>query len=382
MVNAQHVTKKYDDFKALDDLSLEVNRGGAWALLGPNGAGKTTFLKCLLGLKEFNGVIQIDGIDIQQDPKKAKSLIGYVPQHPALYDDLSVQEELRYFGDMRDVKRARVRELIEFVGLEAWARQPVGALSGGMKQRLMLAVALLSDPPVLLLDEPTANLDVRRQLEFRNLIKLLVEEGKTVVLTTHYMEEAAHLCDRLVIMHRGKILTEGRPHDLIATHVGEYVLELRLPDGERDRLLSEFVQESEPNFAVEYVEDITYVFGAPFSRDLANRVNDPHVANLRLGNMCAVVDWNGSAATLMPRDDLYNKWKSFGWNTNLVDGHNLSSLDKAFKDLKFSLNDTPNVLIAKTIKGRGVSFIEGHGKWHHKIPSNDEMTEIMKELKS
>ena len=114
MVNAQHVTKKYDDFKALDDLSLEVNRGGAWALLGPNGAGKTTFLKCLLGLKEFNCSIQIDGIDIQQDPKKAKSLIGYVPQHPALYDDLSVQEELRYFGDMRDVKRARVRELIEF----------------------------------------------------------------------------------------------------------------------------------------------------------------------------------------------------------------------------------------------------------------------------
>ena len=108
-----------------------------------------------------------------------------------------------------------------------------------------------------------------------------------------------------------------------------------------------------------------------------------HVANnLRLGNMCAVIDWNGSAAKLMPRDDLHNKWKSFGWNTNLVDGHNLSSLDKAFRDLKFSLNDTPNVLIAKTIKGKGVSFIEGHGKWHHKMPSNDEITEIMKELKS
>tara|TARA_B100001013_G_scaffold156040_1_gene92949 strand:- start:3778 stop:4680 length:903 start_codon:yes stop_codon:yes gene_type:complete len=214
MVNAQHVTKKYDDFKALDDLSLEVNRGGAWALLGPNGAGKTTFLKCLLGLKEFNGSIQIDGIDIQQDPKKAKSLIGYVPQHPALYDDLSVQEELRYFGDMRDVKRARVRELIEFVGLEAWARQPVGALSGGMKQRLMLAVALLSDPPVLLLDEPTANLDVRRQLEFRNLIKLLVEEGKTVVLTTHLLGDVDHVAEQIMLLNKGKLVTKSTVKDL------------------------------------------------------------------------------------------------------------------------------------------------------------------------
>ena len=214
MVNAQNVTKKYDDFKALDDLSLEVNRGGAWALLGPNGAGKTTFLKCLLGLKEFDGLIQIDGIDIQRDPKKAKSLIGYVPQHPALYDDLSVQEELRYFGDMRDVKRSRVRELIEFVGLEAWARQPVGALSGGMKQRLMLAVALLSDPPVLLLDEPTANLDVRRQLEFRNLIKLLVDEGKTVVLTTHLLGDVDHVAEQIMLLNKGKLVTKSTVKDL------------------------------------------------------------------------------------------------------------------------------------------------------------------------
>ena len=214
MVNAQNVTKKYDDFKALDDLSLEVNRGGAWALLGPNGAGKTTFLKCLLGLKEFDGLIQIDGIDIQRDPKKAKSLIGYVPQHPALYDELSVQEELRYFGDMRDVKRSRVRELIEFVGLEAWARQPVGALSGGMKQRLMLAVALLSDPPVLLLDEPTANLDVRRQLEFRNLIKLLVDEGKTVVLTTHLLGDVDHVAEQIMLLNKGKLVTKSTVKDL------------------------------------------------------------------------------------------------------------------------------------------------------------------------
>jgi len=108
-----------------------------------------------------------------------------------------------------------------------------------------------------------------------------------------------------------------------------------------------------------------------------------HVANnLRLGNICAVVDWNGSAAQLMPRDDLLNKWKSFGWTTNLIDGHNQESLDRAFKNTKFSFNDSPNVLIAKTIKGKGVSFVEGHGKWHHKIPNNEELLQIMKELKN
>ena len=115
---------------------------------------------------------------------------------------------------MRDVKRSRVRELIEFVGLEAWARQPVGALSGGMKQRLMLAVALLSDPPVLLLDEPTANLDVRRQLEFRNLIKLLVDEGKTVVLTTHLLGDVDHVAEQIMLLNKGKLVTKSTVKDL------------------------------------------------------------------------------------------------------------------------------------------------------------------------
>ena len=200
IVDAVNVTKQYGDFKALDNLSLQVERGGVWALLGPNGAGKTTFLKCLLGLKEFSGEIKIDGYNIKNDPKKAKSQIGYVPQHPSLYNEMTVQESLRYFGDMRDVKRSRLRELLEFVGLELWARQPVGALSGGMQQRLMLAIALLSDPPILLLDEPTANLDVNRQVEFRNLISLLVKEGKTVILTTHLLGDVDHIAEKIMLL--------------------------------------------------------------------------------------------------------------------------------------------------------------------------------------
>ena len=214
IVDAANITKQYGDFKALDDLSLQVERGGVWALLGPNGAGKTTFLKCLLGLKEFSGEIKIDGYNIQKDPKKAKNQIGYVPQHPSLYNEMSVQESLRYFGDMRDVKRSRLRELLEFVGLELWARQPVGALSGGMQQRLMLAVALLSDPPVLLLDEPTANLDVNRQVEFRNLISLLVKEGKTVVLTTHLLGDVDHIAEKIMLLNKGKLVVKSSVSDL------------------------------------------------------------------------------------------------------------------------------------------------------------------------
>ncbi len=214
IVDAVNVTKQYGDFKALDNLSLQVERGGVWALLGPNGAGKTTFLKCLLGLKEFSGEIKIDGYNIQKDPKKAKNQIGYVPQHPSLYNEMTVQESLRYFGDMRDVKRSRLRELLEFVGLELWARQPVGALSGGMQQRLMLAVALLSDPPILLLDEPTANLDVNRQVEFRNLISLLVKEGKTVVLTTHLLGDVDHIAEKIMLLNKGQLVVKSSVSDL------------------------------------------------------------------------------------------------------------------------------------------------------------------------
>ena len=214
IVDAVNVTKQYGDFKALDNLSLQVERGGVWALLGPNGAGKTTFLKCLLGLKEFSGEIKIDGYNIKKDPKKAKNQIGYVPQHPSLYNEMTVQESLRYFGDMRDVKRSRLRELLEFVGLELWARQPVGALSGGMQQRLMLAIALLSDPPILLLDEPTANLDVNRQVEFRNLIGLLVKEGKTVILTTHLLGDVDHIAEKIMLLNKGQLVVKSSVSDL------------------------------------------------------------------------------------------------------------------------------------------------------------------------
>jgi len=239
-ISATNVTKTYGEFKAIDDLSLQVEKGGVWALLGPNGAGKTTFLKCILGLREFSGSITIEGHDIVKDPKKAKMQIGYVPQHPTLYDELTVQETLRYFGDMRNVKRSRLKELLEFVGLELWARQPSSALSGGMKQRLMLAVALLSDPPTLLLDEPTANLDVRRQLEFRDLINLLVSEGKTVVLTTHLLGDVDQIAQKIMLINKGKLVVKSSVPDLFRDLdlTSQMYIELVDPTKEKDAIIA------------------------------------------------------------------------------------------------------------------------------------------------
>ena len=239
-ISATNVTKTYGEFKAIDDLSLQVEKGGVWALLGPNGAGKTTFLKCILGLREFSGSITIEGYDIVKNPKKAKMQIGYVPQHPTLYDELTVQETLRYFGDMRNVKRSRLKELLEFVGLELWARQPSSALSGGMKQRLMLAVALLSDPPTLLLDEPTANLDVRRQLEFRDLINLLVGEGKTVVLTTHLLGDVDQIAQKIMLINKGKLVVKSSVPDLFRDLdlTSQMYIELVDPTKEKDAIIA------------------------------------------------------------------------------------------------------------------------------------------------
>ncbi len=212
----ESVTKAYGSFKAVDDLTAGVERGGVWALLGPNGAGKTTLLKCMLGLIHFKGRITIEGFDIASKGKAARAMIGYVPQQPSLYDNLSVLETLRFYANIRGVKRSRITELLEFVGLELWGRASVGALSSGMRQRLMLAIALLSDPPTLLLDEPTANLDVRRQLEFRSLLNVLVSEGKTIMLTTHLLGDVDQIARNIMVMNRGKLVATGTTAELMA----------------------------------------------------------------------------------------------------------------------------------------------------------------------
>ena len=290
LIEVQDLVKKYGEFVAVDGISFQIQDNECFGVLGPNGAGKTTLIRMLTATSPVSkGILTVAGKHVEDDPRGVKSFLGVVPQEDNLDPDLPVRKNLevyaRYHGIDRETAKRRISDALELFQLTEKSESYVDDLSGGMKRRLTIARALVNDPQVLVLDEPTTGLDPQvRHLVWQQL-RLLKNRGVTMLLTTHYMEEAAHLCDRLVIMHRGKILTEGRPFDLIATHVGEYVLELRLPDSERDKLLSEFMQESDPDVAIDHVGDITYVFGASFARELADRVNDPHVANLRLGNM-------------------------------------------------------------------------------------------------
>ncbi len=215
-ISVENVTKTYGNFKAVDGMNASVERGGVWALLGPNGCGKTTLLKCMTGLIHYEGDIFIHGHDIREEGVAARKKIGYVPQRPTVYDNLTVIETMKFYASIRKVKFSRITELLEFVGLELWGRSPVGALSMGMKQRLMLAVSLLSDPSTLLLDEPTASLDVRRQLEFRSLLNILIEEGKTILITTHLLGDVDQIARNIIVMNKGKLVTTGSVKDLMA----------------------------------------------------------------------------------------------------------------------------------------------------------------------
>ena len=290
LIEIQDLVKKYGDFVAVDGISFQIQDNECFGVLGPNGAGKTTVIKMLTATSPVSsGILSVAGMHVGENPRGIKGMLGVVPQDDNLDPDLPVRKNLevyaRYHNIDHEIASSRIDEALELFQLTDRAESDVDDLSGGMKRRLTIARALVNDPKILILDEPTTGLDPQARHLVWQQLRLLKNRGVTMLLTTHYMEEATHLCDRIVIMHRGKILTEGRPYDLIATHAGEYVLELRLPADERDRLLSEFDSGSDPDVAIERVEDITYVFGGTFSKQLAERVNDPRRANLRLGNM-------------------------------------------------------------------------------------------------
>ncbi len=201
---------------AVDGLSFELARGQALALWGSNGAGKTTVLKCLLGLLDCEGELFLDGRDLRRDGRRARSLLGYVPQELAFHADLSVLESCRFYAHLKDVPLTRIPVVLEQVGLAAQTQKRVGALSGGMKQRLALALALLSDPPVLLLDEPTSNLDAATRAEFIELLMTLRQAGKALLFTSHHLAEVEQLADQVLILQDGRLVAQGTPLELMA----------------------------------------------------------------------------------------------------------------------------------------------------------------------
>ncbi|GAB4575696.1 MAG: ABC transporter ATP-binding protein [Anaerolineae bacterium] len=213
MIVARNITKRYGAVRALDNVSFEISAGESVALWGANGAGKTTTLRCLLGVHGFEGALTVGGRDVHREGRAVRALIGYVPQE-ARFDDLTVTETLRFYARLKRAAPDRAAVALREVQLEAHAEKRVSMLSGGMKQRLALAVALLSDPPVLMLDEPTANLDVQAQRDFVQAIQRLNHAGKTIIFSSHRLDEVLALATRVIVLDSGAILADCLPHEL------------------------------------------------------------------------------------------------------------------------------------------------------------------------
>ena len=222
VINIEGLTKTYDEFIAVNEISFDVNKGEVFALLGPNGAGKTTTVEIIECLKTpDNGKVEIFGINLKDKKKQneIKRKIGVMPQNFNAFDWLTVKENLDYFRNLYDSKIS-VDELIDRVGLAKKTDSMYKTLSGGMKQRVGIAISLINEPELLFLDEPTAGLDPQARRETWNLIKKLKQQGKTIFLTTHYMEEAQELSDRILIIIEGKIVASGSPSELIENYGG------------------------------------------------------------------------------------------------------------------------------------------------------------------
>ena len=236
LITARQLVKRFGDFVAVDGIDVEVYPGESFGFLGPNGAGKSSTMRmigCVSPVTE--GHLRIFGLDPARDGKQIRARMGVVPQLDQLDEQLTVEDNMvlygRYFDIPRDECRRRTKELLEFVQLADRAKIRIEPLSGGMKRRVTIARSLINEPELLLLDEPTTGLDPQARHVLWDRLYRLKQRGVTLVLTTHYMDEAEQLCDRLVVMDHGKIVAEGSPRDLIATHSTREVLELRYSAG-------------------------------------------------------------------------------------------------------------------------------------------------------
>ena len=230
MLTVHGLHKKFGALEVVRGVSFEVSAGECYGLLGPNGAGKTTTLRCCLGLTAPDaGEITLDSLPVPARARAARARVGVVPQFDNLDPDFTVRENLaifgRYFGLSRSEVAARVPYLLDYAGLTDKADAPIDALSGGMKRRLTIARALVNDPRVLFLDEPTTGLDPQARHVVWERLKRLLGQGRTIILTTHFMDEAQRLCDRVAIMDHGAFIAEAPPHALIEREIEPIVIE-------------------------------------------------------------------------------------------------------------------------------------------------------------
>jgi lipooligosaccharide transport system ATP-binding protein len=237
VIEAIDLRKQFRDFVAVDSISFHVQPGECFGLLGPNGAGKTSTIRMVYGFSPMTaGILRIFGLDIATHWRAIRTRIGVCQQDNNLDPDLTVVKNLEVFASYFDIParaaRQKAHDLLHFISLDHRAQTKIPELSGGMMRRLVLARALINDPELLVLDEPTTGLDPQTRHQVWEKVEHLRSRGLSVLLTTHYMDEATRLCDRLVIMDQGRILVEGKPADLIERHAGRYVIEVDKPDAE------------------------------------------------------------------------------------------------------------------------------------------------------
>jgi lipooligosaccharide transport system ATP-binding protein len=260
LIRAEKLTKKFGDFTAVDHIDFSVVKGECFGLLGPNGAGKTTTISmiyCVLPLTA--GSLQVADMDVTRQPRDIKCMIGVAQQEDNLDPDFTVFYNLlvyaRYFSMPRLIATERAKQLLKFIQLEEKSEVKIDSLSSGMKRRLILARALINEPQILILDEPTTGLDPQARHLIWDKVRDLKKQGVTIILTTHYMDEAAQLCDRTLIMDNGKIIEEGVPAELVKKHVGEEVLEVS-----QDEEVMAYLKQAFPDAQLEIVSDRIQVF--------------------------------------------------------------------------------------------------------------------------
>ncbi|MDJ0770260.1 MAG: ABC transporter ATP-binding protein [Ilumatobacter sp.] len=265
LISARSLVKRFGDFVAVDGIDVEVHRGESFGFLGPNGAGKSSTMRMIGCVSPVtDGELNIFGLDPATDGKQIRARMGVVPQLDQLDEQLTVIDNLILYGRYFDIPRAeckrRAAELLEFVQLTERAGSKIEPLSGGMKRRVTIARSLINEPELMLLDEPTTGLDPQARHVLWDRLYRLKQRGVTLVLTTHYMDEAEQLCDRLVVMDQGRIVAHGSPRELIETHSTREVLELRYAAGTNEERADEVAgigdrQEVLPDRVLIYAHD-------------------------------------------------------------------------------------------------------------------------------
>jgi len=265
VLDVNNVSKRFGKFQALKDVSFKVPNNGRALLLGPNGAGKSTMIKAIMGVHRFAGLITLDGIDVSRKGVEARTKVGYVPQYSAFYENLTVDQESRFIAKIKGASKDAIQEKLAIVGLTDANKKSMRTLSGGMRQRFALAMALLTNPPMLIFDEPLANIDLRGQLDFLGLVRNLALGGHTLLIATH-LTGLSEFADQVVVLNRGRKIAEGPPDVLLAQLDPDQTIYLKPKTG-HEKEVSEILARN--NAKIINDKSLTMVISVPNSKKFA-----------------------------------------------------------------------------------------------------------------